>query len=74
MNLSDACVIIERQARWDGVGILELLQTCNKLGIDAYPYQSARIQSAHMDNEFRQAYNIFMSAGREMFAPQAVSC
>lgn len=74
MNLSDAYVIIERQARWDGVGILELLQTCNKLGIDAYPYQYARIQSAHMDNEFRQAYNIFMSAGREMFAPQAVSC
>jgi len=65
MNLSDACVIIERQAKWDGVGILELLQTIEQYGIKEY------VANAGLTNEFRQAYYIFMNAGREMFAAQA---
>jgi hypothetical protein len=53
MNLSEACVMIEQQAKWDGVGILELLQTIEQYGIKEY------VANAGLTNEFRQAYYIF---------------
>ncbi|NDB83504.1 MAG: hypothetical protein EB127_12370 [Alphaproteobacteria bacterium] len=62
MNIGEAVKIIERQAKWDGVGILELLVTVDKYGVDTY------IDSAGLNHEFRQAYYTFMSAGRQMFA------
>lgn len=66
MNISNAVEIIDRQAELDGVSVLDLLTTLEKYGVFAY------IRDAGLDAEkrieFLTAYNVFMDAGRKMFA------
>ena len=62
MNISEAVEIIGQQAKRDGVGVLELLETIDRYGVLWY------IQEAKLDIEFLTAFNVFMDAGRKMFA------
>ena len=62
MNISEAVEIIGQQAKRDGVGVLELLETIDRYGVFWY------IQEAKLDIEFLTAFNVFMDAGRQMFA------
>ena len=62
MNISEAVEIIDQQAKRDGVGVLELLETIDRYGALWY------IQEAKLGIEFLTAFNIFMDAGRKMFA------
>ena len=62
MNISEAVEIIEQQAKRDGVGVLELLETLDRYGALWY------IQEAKLGIEFLTAFNIFMDSGRKMFA------
>ena len=62
MNISEAVEIIGQQAKRDGVGVLELLETIDRYGALWY------IQEAKLDIEFLTAFNVFMDAGRKMFA------
>ena len=62
MNISEAVEIIGQQAKRDGVGVLELLENIDRYGVLWY------IQEAKLDIEFLTAFNVFMDAGRKMFA------
>ena len=62
MNISEACVIIERQAKLEGTGILEVLQNIDSYGIHDY------ISCYGLSDDFRLAYNVFMFNARQMFA------
>lgn len=61
MDIAKAAAMLQEQAKWDGVGLLELLETCQKWGVHNY------VQSAGLGKEFVMAYNTFMTAGRSLF-------
>jgi hypothetical protein len=64
MDVSQTCVILDRQAKLEGTGILELLQTIDHYGIRDY----TELYCLDLDPEFRSAYYVFMNSARQMFA------
>lgn len=71
MDIAEAVEIISKQAKCDGVGVLELLETINKYGLEKYIKSMALDQGPDSGDDFRTAVDTFMTAGRKFFATQA---
>lgn len=59
MDIAEAVEIISKQAKCDGVGVLELSETINKYGLEKYIKSMALDQGPDSGDDFRTAVDTF---------------